>query len=160
MASSTSQAYPDGPQLTKPPVARRTAHYTCLDALGKGTYGICYKVVHNGGGSPCVMKVVPLSGLSSKDIKAAFLEAMLLRTVKHPHIVGYHDAWVENSHLYIVMEYCSEGDLAQLLKAHHLPAQDIWGFARDICCGLEHLHKNKIMHRCPSPCSTRSCPTI
>lgn len=94
------------------------------------------------------MKVVPLSGLSNKDIKAAFSEAMILRTIKHPHVVGYHDAWVENSHLYIVMDYCSEGDLAVLLKARSLNCDDIWGFARDISCGLEHLHSNNIMHRC------------
>lgn len=151
----------------QPPVARKSGHYSCLDALGKGTYGVCYKVKHKAGGVPCVMKVVPLSGLSGKDIKAAFSEAMILRTVKHPHVVGYHDAWVENSHLYIVMDYCSEGDLAVLLKTRQLVYEDIWGFARDISCGLEHLHNSNIMHRCSSHasasvflvCATcRTCP--
>lgn len=134
--------------LVQPPVARKSGLYSCLDALGKGTYGVCYKVKHKAGGVPCVMKVVPLSGLTSKHIKAAFSEAMILRKVKHPHVVGYHDAWVENSHLYIVMDYCSEGDLAMLLKARKLAYEDIWGFARDISCGLEHLHSSNIMHRC------------
>lgn len=135
----------------QPPVARKSGHYSCLDALGKGTFGVCYKVVHKSGGLPFVMKVVPLSGLSTKDIKAAFSEAMILRTVKHAHVVGYHDAWVENSHLYIVMDYCSEGDLAECLTAGQLSPEVIWGFARDISCGLEHLHKNNIMHRYDLP---------
>jgi serine/threonine-protein kinase 24/25/MST4 len=136
-----------------PPNAAKSRDYTCLDALGQGTYGTCYKVVPNGGGERCVMKVIPLAGLSQKDIDGAFSEATLLSRIHHPHIVGYLDAWVENSHLYIVMEFCSGGDLSARLKARRMSEAELWQCTRDISCGLEHLHSKRIMHRRAALCS-------
>lgn len=130
-----------------PPLARKSGHYACLAVLGKGTYGTCYKVYEKPRGDSCVMKVIPLADLKSHDVHAAFSEVMLLSTIKHPHVVEYHDAWVENSHLYIVMEYCSHGDLGALLERKQLEVQDVLSHARDISCGLEHLHRHRIMHR-------------
>jgi serine/threonine protein kinase len=134
--------------LPQPPYARKSGDYKCLAVLGKGTYGICYKVIARSGGEICVMKVIPLVGLGSKDVNTATSEATLLSTIKHPHIVGYLDAWVENGHLYIVMEYCAGGDVAARLRTTGTMSNDhIWRFARDVTCGLEFLHHRRIMHR-------------
>lgn len=130
-----------------PPLARKSGKYTCLDLLGKGTYGTCYKVVEKLKSAPCVMKVIPLVDLKTHDVQAAFSEAMLLSTIKHPHVVGYLDAWVENSHLYIVMEYCSRGDLSLALRSKQLTIPEVLRYARDISCGMKHLHGHRIMHR-------------
>ena len=134
-----------------PPNAHKSGCYTCIDALGKGTYGTCYKVQHNGGGDPCVMKVIPLIGLSQKDINGAFSEATLLSKIRHPHIVGYLDAWVENCHLYIVMEFCAGGDLSARVQKSRMSESEVWRCARDIACGLEFLHNKRVMHRCVCP---------
>lgn len=132
-----------------PPLARKSGRYSCLDMLGKGTYGACYKVLEKKPkGTPCVMKVIPLAELRNDDVHAAFSEAILLSTIKHHNVVGYLDAWVENSHLYIVMEYCSCGDLAALLHSKELSVPEVLQYARDISCGMQHLHGHKIMHRC------------
>ena len=126
----------------------RSRHYVCLDTLGSGTYGTCYRVVPSHGGEQCVMKVISLNGLPEKDVKGAFREATLLSQVRHPNVVEYLDAWVENNHLYIVMAHCRGGDLSQRLKAATMEESAIWRCARDIACGLEHLHCRRIMHRC------------
>ena len=139
-----------------PPHAAKSREYTCLAALGQGTYGTCYKVVSVLGGEHCVMKVIPLGGLSDKDVNGAFAEATLLSKIRHPHIVGYLDAWVENCHLYIVMEYCSSGDLAATLRRGSICEHDMWRCARDVTCGLEYLHSKRIMHRCEQ--TARSYP--
>jgi serine/threonine protein kinase len=41
-----------------------------------------------------------------------------LRELNNPHIVRYHDRIIarEQKKIYIVMEYCSGGDLASLIK--------------------------------------------
>lgn len=134
--------------VATPPLARKSGRYTCLDMLGKGTYGTCYKVLEKPRETPCVMKVIPLAELRTHDVHAAFSEAILLSTVKHPHVVGYLDAWVENSHLYIVMEYCDRGDLSARLQSKPLLVPEVLIYARDISCGMQHLHSHKIMHRC------------
>ena len=94
-------------------------------------------------------------GLSPKDINGAFSEATLLSKIRHPHIVGYLDAWVENCHLYIVMEYCSGGDLSAKVQTGRMAEPELWRCARDIACGLEFLHSKRVMHRyAPSAKST------
>ena len=47
-------------------------------------------------------------------------EVNLLRELKHPHIVRYHDRIIDRSRcrLYIVMEYCAGGDLSSLITKH------------------------------------------
>ena len=39
-----------------------------------------------------------------------------MKNINSEHIVKYHQSFVEKDKLYICMEYCSGGDLAQLLK--------------------------------------------
>jgi NIMA (never in mitosis gene a)-related kinase 1/4/5 len=131
----------------KPTVARKSGMYTCLNLLGKGTYGTCYKVLEKHKGMTYVMKVIPLADLGSHDIQAAFSEAVILSNIKHPNVVGYCDAWVENSHLYIVMNHCNGGDLACRLQLAPLSVSQVLHYARDISCGMQHLHRHKIMHR-------------
>lgn len=134
--------------MAQPPQARKSAQFTCIGSLGKGTYGTCYRVRHFASHDVRVMKVIPLLGLSAKDVSGAFAEATLLSTIRHPHIVEYLDAWVENEHLYIVMELCDQGDLSARLQRKPMNERELWQRARDVTCGLEYLHSKRIMHRC------------
>ena len=34
-----------------------------------------------------------------------------MKTIKHPNIVEFHDLVVENKYIYLVEEFCEEGDL-------------------------------------------------
>ena len=45
-------------------------------------------------------------------------EVNILRELKHPNIVQYFDRFVdrENYMIYIIMEFCSHGDLGSLIK--------------------------------------------
>ena len=48
------------------------------------------------------------------------------------------------------MEYCDGGDLSIYLKQQNkkfLKEDKIWKFFIEISMGLEHIHKNKILHR-------------
>lgn len=40
----------------------------------------------------------------------------VLARLKHPNIVKYHDCFMDNAFLIIIMEYCSAGDLSGLIK--------------------------------------------
>ena len=47
----------------------------------------------------------------------ALKEASVLKELKNRYIVRYYDSFLEKSNLQIVMEYCPNGDLCQLLKS-------------------------------------------
>ncbi len=58
-----------------------------------------------------------------------------MRELNHPHIVRYYDRIIDkaNSKIYIIMEYCEKGDLAQIIKAcrksnDHIAEDIIWKF--------------------------------
>jgi len=76
-------------------------------------------------------------------------ELVALKTLKgHPNIVEFLDYKEDETHLYIIMQYCSGGDLLTRLRGTK-------GFSEDICrlyfkqiiSALEFTHKNGFMHR-------------
>jgi len=47
-------------------------------------------------------------------------EVNILREFRHPNIVRYYDRIIdkERTLIYIIMEYCEGGDLAQVIRKH------------------------------------------
>ena len=58
--------------------------------------------------------------MNEKEKSQIVAEVNILRELRHPCIVRYYDRMIEkrSTKLYIVMEHCSGGDLASLLKKH------------------------------------------
>ena len=80
----------------------------------------------------------------------ALNEARILQSLTSPYIVSYHSSFIENEKLCIVMEFCENGDLAQLLKVQHgqfLEEDTIWKYFIEVCLALLYLHNRKILHR-------------
>ena len=77
---------------------------------------------------------------STRERKAAQLEVDLLKTLKHPNIVGYHDSF-DNSdgNLMIVMAFCEGGDLNRYLrqKQDFLDEQNLVEWLVQICMALQ-----------------------
>jgi NIMA (never in mitosis gene a)-related kinase len=59
-----------------------------------------------------VMKKINIKHIKIKHQKEALKEAQILRKVRHPNIIRYYNSFVEDEHLYIIMEYAEGGDLA------------------------------------------------
>ena len=55
--------------------------------------------------------------MSEKEKQLLVQEVNLLRELRHPRIVRYHDRIIERVEctLYIIMEYCEGGDLATVI---------------------------------------------
>ena len=96
-----------------------------------------------------------------------------MRDVKHRYICKYIDSFTTNANkLYLIMEYCDRGDLAQylsriksmaqgpLVSANHLNKQQhkqpmswteigearVWRIFLQICLALEVIHEKGIVH--------------
>lgn len=61
------------------------------------------------------------------------------------HIVRYHQAWMEESRLYIQTELCTT-TLAAEMKQGKLTTQRKYKFLREISVALEFIHKNGMVH--------------
>jgi serine/threonine-protein kinase ULK/ATG1 len=58
------------------------------------------------------------------------------------------DVYQTSNNMYIIAEYCPDGDLrAYLKKKKRLSEQEATSFLKDILRGFEYMNKRDIMHR-------------
>ena len=119
---------------------------TELGELGRGSYGVVYKVRHAFDDQYFAVKksLRPFSGLVSKEnrLQEVYSLAALPSCL---HIVRYHDCWVERNIFYIRFEYCEGGTIAsQPYDSWTYP--DILSLFFQITTGLRCLHQSDIVH--------------
>ena len=95
-----------------------------------------------------MLKKISLVGKDKYARDETANEVHLMAELSSPFVVRYHDCFVEENSLHVVMEYCSEGDLSQLLR-HEGPLDEptVRRFAAHILLGLAHLHERGVVHR-------------
>ena len=126
--------------------------YIILETLGSGAYGIVYKAHKRSQDFLYVIKQIPLFSLNNDQINDVKQEAKILSTINSKYVVKYYDSFEENNNLYIVMEYCDNGDLSHFLENRKktnilLKEEIIWKIFIKITIGLSQIHKLKILHR-------------
>ena len=126
--------------------------YIIKETLGKGSYGIVYKVQKKNTNEIYVIKQISLNGLSNKEINEVNQEANILKISNSDFVVKYYDSFKEKDKINIVMEYCDGGDLNDFLKEKQnigklLDEDLIWQIFIKITIGLADIHKSKILHR-------------
>ena len=126
--------------------------YKIEKQLGKGSYGVVFKVTKKNDKNIYVIKQIPLAGLAEKQISEVKLEAKILSSIKSKYVVKYYDSFEEKNNLNIVMEYCDGGDLNDYIESqkktgHLLKESIIWKFFIKITIGIADIHKLKILHR-------------
>ena len=126
--------------------------YIKKEILGKGSYGIVYKVQQKNTNNFYVIKQIFLNKLSEKELNLVSQEAKVLSLINSDFVVKYIDYFEENDIINIVMEYCDGGDLLHYLKSEKksgkfLDEDLIWQIFIKITIGLADIHKNRILHR-------------
>ncbi|CAI2358844.1 unnamed protein product [Moneuplotes crassus] len=135
------------------------ANFKFLSVLGKGSYSQVYKVrrkLENSADNQQIyaLKKVYMNNLTEKERANALNEVRLLASIRHPNIISYKEAFIDESTscLCVVMEYADKGDAFQLLNDHQNEGQyfkekQIWTILIQATHGLQHLHEMSILHR-------------
>eukprot|EP00928_Gymnodinium_smaydae_P036051 TRINITY_DN25253_c0_g1_i1.p1 TRINITY_DN25253_c0_g1~~TRINITY_DN25253_c0_g1_i1.p1 ORF type:complete len:1104 (-),score=207.29 TRINITY_DN25253_c0_g1_i1:91-3402(-) len=134
-----------------------SAHVASMDqfekirVLGRGSYGVAILVrqLNDPSKSERVIKTVKLTWLPPEAHQRARDEVQVLRRLAHPHVIAYHDFFVEQDTLHILLEYADGGDLASDLKNRSDPygeseAMRIFG---QCLLALRYIHNKRIIHR-------------
>ncbi|CAG2164713.1 unnamed protein product [Oppiella nova] len=122
--------------------------YRFGDLLGKGTYGTVYKGFKKGNPEEVVaIKCVHKSSLSKQSIDGIINEISITKKVKNEFIVELKDfKWTE-SHIYLIFEFCSGGELAQLIRKNKRFSEPIVRhFLQQIATALKTLRSHSIAH--------------
>ncbi|KAK6342100.1 hypothetical protein TWF730_001579 [Orbilia blumenaviensis] len=67
----------------------------------------------------------------------------------HPHIVNVRHSFETSSHLFIVLEYCSMGDLYEAIRLDKGPleTEHVRDFMLQLLSAVEHMHSKGVYHR-------------
>ncbi|XP_026196604.1 LOW QUALITY PROTEIN: serine/threonine-protein kinase Nek2 [Anabas testudineus] len=137
----------------------RVEDYEVLYTIGSGSYGKCQKIKRISDGKILVWKVLDYGTMAESEKQMLVSEVNLLRELKHPNIVRYHDRIIDrtNTTLYIVMEYCEGGDLASLIsrcikERRYLEEQFILRVMAQLMLALKECHRRSdgratVLHR-------------
>ncbi|XP_072785626.1 serine/threonine-protein kinase Nek3 isoform X2 [Taeniopygia guttata] len=123
--------------------------YNVLKVLGEGSFGRALLVHHRISDQKYVMKEIRLP-MSSSGVENSRKEAVLLAKMKHPNIVAFKESFEADGHLYIVMEYCDDGDLMQKIKhqgGNLFPEDTILHWFAQLCLAVKHIHDKRVLHR-------------
>jgi len=120
--------------------------FQIIDKLGEGSYGEVYSALDRRTGRVVAIKCLPVES----DMSEIQKEIDLLRKCKSPYIVEYVGSYAKDSDLWIVMEYCSAGSLADLMAISDITLleEEIAEVCASVLRGLAYLHDEKrIIHR-------------
>lgn len=120
--------------------------FEILDLLGDGSYGYVYKAINKETKEIFALKQIPLVGT---DIESCLKEIQIIGGCKSPYIVRYCNAYFHAQCLWIIMEYCSNGSIADISKiiSCNFLEEEISVILYYTLKGLEYLHNNKLIHR-------------
>ncbi|XP_073518725.1 serine/threonine-protein kinase Nek3-like isoform X2 [Phyllobates terribilis] len=124
-------------------------NYKVLSVIGEGSFGRALLVCDLNKSDKYVMKEIRLPK-SSAAIKESRQEAILLAKMKHPNIVKFWEAFEADDHLYIVMEYCDQGDLLETIKLQKgklFPEHTVVHWFVQMCLAVQHIHEKRVLHR-------------
>ena len=116
--------------------------------IGIGTFGIV-KIGYNRKNpkDKVAIKVIFKNKLNivSKRLKS---EIDILLTLDHPNIIKCYETFEDEDNIYIVMEYCSGGELIQHFPTDRgLDEKTSLEFIRKILMAVNHIHQLNIVHR-------------
>ncbi|KAK1643974.1 hypothetical protein QYE76_061779 [Lolium multiflorum] len=122
--------------------------YELLHELGKGSYGAVYKARDLRTQELVAVKIISLSEGEEgyEDIRG---EIEMLQQCSHPNVVRYFGSYQGEEYLWIVMEYCGGGSVADLIGITEEPLDEpqIAYICRESLKGLAYLHTIFKVHR-------------
>ncbi|KAI1079381.1 Pkinase-domain-containing protein [Whalleya microplaca] len=124
------------------------SHYSVLEELGRGSFGVVYKGIEKSTGDIVAIKHIDLES-TEDDIQDIQAEISVLSTCASPYVTQYKASFLRGSKLWIVMEYLGGGSCLDLLK----PEPSVFSethiaiICRELLRGLEYLHAEGKIHR-------------
>ncbi|XP_024296250.1 serine/threonine-protein kinase ULK3 isoform X2 [Oncorhynchus tshawytscha] len=99
----------------------KLAEFILTERLGSGTYATVYKAYRKGDNREVVaVKVVGKKTLNKVSMENLLTEIEILKTVRHPHIVQLKDFQWDSENIYLILEWCSGGDLSRFIHSRRL----------------------------------------
>ncbi|XP_052811117.1 serine/threonine-protein kinase 33-like [Mya arenaria] len=122
--------------------------YENIKKLGEGSFGKVYQVRHRSTDIHWAMKFINKDKAGGSGIKLMEREVTILKRVSHPNIIQLNEVFETSKRMYLVMELCSAGELADTLKERkHFMESEVKVITKELASAIHYLHKHDIVHR-------------
>ncbi|TNJ28093.1 Kinase, NEK [Giardia muris] len=121
--------------------------YRVIGLCGSGSYGKVYRVEHMVTKKVYACKEICYANMQAKEREILEQEVNVVTTLSHPNVIRHYEIIHDRNSevLYIIMEYCSNGDLATTKMnakrvGKHLEESYIINIMRQVLRALEYCH--------------------
>ncbi|XP_041805200.1 myosin light chain kinase 2, skeletal/cardiac muscle isoform X2 [Chelmon rostratus] len=116
------------------------------EVLGGGRFGQVHKCVENSSGLTLAAKVIKARSLKEKELVKN--EIQVMNNLDHANLIQLYAAYESRNDIILVLEYVGGGELFDRIidENYTLMELDAVVFIRQICEGLQHMHKMYILH--------------
>ncbi|XP_007035458.2 PREDICTED: serine/threonine-protein kinase RUNKEL [Theobroma cacao] len=117
-------------------------HYHIYEAIGRGKYSNVYK-----GRKKKTIEYFAIKSVDKSQRSKVLQEVRILHSLNDPNILKFYSWYETSAHLWLVLEYCTGGDLMTLLRQDgQLPEDSIHFLACDLVKALQYLHSKGIIY--------------
>ena len=97
-------------------------------------------------GQSVAIKIIDIES-AEDEVEDIIQEIAILSELQSPYVTKYHGSYAKGAELWIVMEFCSGGSCADLMKPGLIGEDYIAIILKELLLGLDYLHSDKKLHR-------------
>ena len=123
--------------------------YDIKQKLGKGKFGLVKLGINKETNDKVAVKVMNKNNMDSSDLELVRTEIEILKICQHPYIIKLYDIFENVDYIYIIMEYCSGGDLFSFLQKRNfiLKEDKVATIMYKLCKAVFYVHSYGIANR-------------
>ena len=123
--------------------------YEVKQKIGKGKFGLVKCGINKETNKQVAIKIMAKKNMDKSDLELAKVEIDILKISQHPNIIKLYDIYENENYIYIIMEYCSGGDLLSYFEYHEyeLPESKVCEIIHKLSMAIYYLHSYGIVHR-------------
>ena len=123
--------------------------YEVKEKLGSGKFGLVKLGIHKQTGKKVAIKIMSKKEMRNEDLELVRTEIEILKICQHPNIIALYDVFENVDYFYIIMEYCSGGDLYSYLEKRKfkLSEKRVCDIIHKMCAAVYYIHSYGIAHR-------------
>jgi serine/threonine protein kinase len=123
--------------------------YEVKNKLGSGKFGLVKLGIDKKTGQKVAIKIMKKSTMDSSDLELVRTEIEILKICQHPNIIRLYNVFENADYLYIIMEYCSGGDLFSYLENRNfrLSEKKASTIIHKMSTAVYYMHSFGVAHR-------------
>eukprot|EP00183_Erythrolobus_madagascarensis_P004317 CAMPEP_0185857622 /NCGR_PEP_ID=MMETSP1354-20130828/29599_1 /TAXON_ID=708628 /ORGANISM="Erythrolobus madagascarensis, Strain CCMP3276" /LENGTH=491 /DNA_ID=CAMNT_0028559893 /DNA_START=90 /DNA_END=1565 /DNA_ORIENTATION=+ len=127
----------------------KVGKYLIGETLGEGAFGKVKLGKHVETNRQYAVKIIEKKDIAANSMAANVKrEISIMRALKHPNIVNFHEVLISKSSLFIVMDLVKGDELYEMLrKQGRLSERDARRIFRQLVQGVAYCHEQGIFHR-------------